>query len=519
MCASRSAYLSFGAPDGRTGTPSDVTNGLPSGARVTITANNANERLGGAPSGNGTVGTIYTSYHSVGELGNIDGSGRNAFAIGSPGAINPALVGSSADGAGAVYVLYSQTGWSDSLALPVYDTVSKTWSGGNLDGTNGFVIYSSSFANMADGTTKKASDLGFAISSVGDVNGDGIDDFLIGAPMANDGAGAVFLVFGQTGGLPGASTGVVDLDQLVAAGQGSAFGTQGTAIKYTGTTTTTQQSEGGSMLGTDVTGGDFSGTGIHGYAFGAWGETVGGLKQAGQSYIYNGTTAYLTQSYTIEDNQVYYAGVHTVGAAQIVNGVDLIATGPGNNNWVHGIGTDTTGTTSTTVQHDVVSGGAGDDHIGIIGTNFTSLNGGGGWNTLVFEGSNLTLNLDQMGLRVQNFAEFDLNNQTNNASVNPQQLFMGRTTGNTLELSLSDVLNGAASGAIGFNANNTPQRMTILGDSESTVRLDGTSSLAASNWHATGQETIGGVLFDVYHNSTTTNVLADLLIQHGVTVV
>ena len=49
---------------------------------------------------------------------------------------------------------------------------------------------------------------GRAISDAGDVNGDGVDDFVIGAPLADpdgqDGAGEAYVVFGRTTGFPAA---------------------------------------------------------------------------------------------------------------------------------------------------------------------------------------------------------------------------------------------------------------------------------------------------------------------------
>jgi hypothetical protein len=342
------------------------------------------------------------------------------------------------------------------------------------------------------------------------------------------GEGAVFLVFGTAGGLPGQSTGVVNLDDLVAAGANQPFGTPGTAIEFVGDQMGQNGWNVGSSLGTAVTGGDFNGSGISGYSMGAWGETVNGVIDAGAIYTYNGTTAWLTQAYSNADGAVYYAGDQGMGiTAQAVqnisNGVDLIATGAGNNDWVHGIGTDTLGKDGDlTVQHDAVSGGAGDDFVGIVGTNFTTVNGGAGWNTLVFEQSGLTLNLTQMGQRVQNFGTFDLDNQSNNSTTDPRGQFKGETTGNTLQLSLSDVLseNGALNAAnqSGTHTLANPGHMTILGDANSTVQLDGTNSLAGSNWSSTGTQVIGGITFDVYHNSTA-NTLADLLIEQGVHVI
>jgi hypothetical protein len=356
--------------------------------------------------------------------------------------------------------------------------------------------------------------------------------------MANGGQGAVFLVFGTLGGLPGTvaagGNGVVNLDTLVANGATQPFGTPGTAVEYTGdqsnagnngSLANANNATVGSYLGTDVTGGDFNGSGISGYTFGAWAENVGGnYNGTGQIYLYNGTTAYLTQPYVNADNAIYYAGDNPIGAAAMQNGVDLIATGAGNNDWVHGIGLDSTGTQSTTVQHDVVDGGAGNDFVGIVSTNFTSINGGNGWNTLVFEGSNMFLSLAQMGLRVQGFQQFDLNNQSNNTSTDPRgtHQFTGTTTGNTLSISLADVLSEANANVGMTNSATLAQRhVTILGDANSTVSFDGSASLSTTQWAISGgPQTINGVTFNDYHNSAMGSATyADVLIQQGVQVV
>jgi hypothetical protein len=506
-----SAYLVLGGPSGVSQPGANLVDLTKAGAGqvISITASNPYEHLGGQAGvgGNTLNADAYKAeFHSVASLGNIDGSGRNAFAIGSPGAspnngktTTAYTNGSVSEGAGAVYVLYGESG---SITLPSWN---GAWSGGNLSGANGFVLYSSSFASQANGKLAGASDLGFSVGSAGDVNGDGLDDFLIGAPQANNGAGAVFLVFGTPGGLPGASSGAVDLDALVNAGN---------AIRINGTQPL--GSNGASNMGTDVTGGDFNGDGLSGYSYSAWGQTVNGVVQAGEVYVKGGIDTFLTQSISGNPSgHVYYAGSSSSGAAPIKDGVDLIATGSGKTNWVHGIGTDTTNVTTMNVQHDAVNGGAGDDYIGIIGTTFTSLNGGAGWNTLVFEQSNLKVDLAQMGLRVQGFGQFDLNNHSNTAASDPKGSFTGATTSNTLALRLADVLS-ESNGTTGANG----KHMTILGDATSTVQLEGSTTLSGSGWAVTGQQSVDSVTFDVYHNAKMgASTAADLLIQQGVHVI
>jgi hypothetical protein len=455
------------------------------------------------------VEAYYGQNQPIASLGNIDGSGRNFFAIGSPGAIYPNTTNNISDGAGAVYVLPSQSNWSN-ITLPTGN--NSGWSNlTSLTSAGGFVIYSSKFASIANNTLTNASDLGFSVSSAGDVNGDGIADFLIGAPMANGGQGAVFLVFGVAGGLPQTSPGVVDLDQLVSKGASQPFGTPGTAVEYVGDQSGQDQWDVGSSLGTSVAGGDTNGSGISSYSMGAWGENTGSANNGGAVYTYNGTTAFLTQGYSTANGAVYYAGDQGVGYTNslVANG-NHIATGQGNNDWVHGIGLN---------AGDSVDGGAGSDFVGIVGTNFMSLNGGNGWNTLVFEHSGLTLNLTAMGLKVQGFAAFDLSNQLNNPATDPSGKFTGATTGNMLELRLADVLQ-ESNGNVGLST----QHMTIMGDASSVVQLltaDGaiTTNASQAGWAISNTTTVNGVNYDVWHNSAANGTVADLLIEHGVTVI
>jgi len=108
---------------------------------------------------------------------------------------------------------------------------------------------------------------GFSVSSAGDVNGDGIDDLIVGARYGDDGgtnAGEAYVIYGQAG----ATRGTLDLSTLTAA-QG--FVIQGDAA--------------GDQAGRSVSGaGDVNGDGIDDLIVGAPLGDDGGFD-AGEAYV------------------------------------------------------------------------------------------------------------------------------------------------------------------------------------------------------------------------------------------
>ena len=146
------------------------------------------------------------SGYSVSGAGDVNGDGFTDLLIGAHRA-DP-----NGSQSGESYIVFGGSG------LSVLDAADGATDGNidlsNLDGTNGFVLNGIVAGDQS----------GRSVSGAGDVNGDGFDDFIIGAPRADEpnDAGESYVVFGgdSLSDLDGNADGVIELSSL-AAGDGS----------------------------------------------------------------------------------------------------------------------------------------------------------------------------------------------------------------------------------------------------------------------------------------------------------
>ena len=227
------------------------------------------------------------SGRSVSDAGDVNGDGIDDLIVGADGAGN----------SGSAYVLFGSTnGFASNLDLSA------------LDGNNGFRLDRGLSTN----------EFGYSVSSAGDVNGDGIDDLIVGAPESFpngiSNAGSSYVVFGSTGGF--ASTfNIIELDG-------------GNGFRITGIDE--QDRSGISVSGA----GDVNGDGLADVIIGATRGDPNRKPNAGESYVVFGSSGGFASNLNLSEldgsNGFRLAGISeadrsgiSVGGAGDVNGDGL----------------------------------------------------------------------------------------------------------------------------------------------------------------------------------------------------
>ena len=162
------AYVIFGQA-GATRTNIDLAS-LSSSDGFTVTGGADSDRAG----------------YSVSDAGDINGDGIDDFIVGTFG------LDTGGYGAGGAYVIYGKSG-----------ATRANINLASLSASDGFLIQGDAAGDQA----------GRSVSAAGDVNGDGVDDLIVGARFGDNGgnyAGEAYVIFGQTG----ATRATVDLTGL-----------------------------------------------------------------------------------------------------------------------------------------------------------------------------------------------------------------------------------------------------------------------------------------------------------------
>lgn len=394
----------------------------------------------------------YSFYSSLGlpvtGLGDLNGDGLDDIAIGEPAYAKY----------GGVYVLFGKTDTEPVTFGDFYDSgkgfviagsyygeyFGLTVDGGgdfNGDGIGDLLVADNAFGNGAvrvvfgtdDDSLQFTSDIdngdgGLSFSSygcakytadairmAGDVNGDGLDDIIVGCPVpgGEEGdAGAAGIVFGSSD-----ENAEISLESVYTGGGFALLG---------------ENAEDGAGLAASPAG-DVNGDGFADVIVGAPFVDLPDIDQAGRAYVVFGA------DFSATSTAIGGPDDDTVMATLGLGVADLLASDVGDDELIGDGGPD------------IALAGDGDDRISIGTSTFARIRGGGGFDTVVLGTNGMGLNLLKIStLRISGIEQFDLTGHgTNSLTLDVRRLS-----------SLSD----------------THNEITVLGDAADKVIFDATDA-------------------------------------------